>query len=128
MKKVTLILLILVLPLQAFAAMERNLTHILSGSGMEFVLKHITEHANLVMHHHDGDGLIVDDDATHADHSQKSVQHLADYEHGYSMNILLPAFNQLGLVAIERIAPSFWPEVFSDRTTSPLLRPPRLAF
>ena len=107
MKKVVLILLILVLPLQAFAAMERDLAHMLGGGGpgLEFILKHITKHVDLVMHHHDSDGLIVDDSAPHGDNSKKSVQHLADYEHGYNMNTLLPAFNQLGLPAIERIAP-----------------------
>lgn len=127
MKKTVLILLILVLPLQAFAAMERNLVHILGGSGpgLEFVLKHITKHAGLVMHHHDDDGAIADDGTTHVDSSSKSVQHLADYEHGGSLNILLPTINQPGLLAVERIAPFLWPDIFSDRTTSPLLRPPR---
>ena len=45
MKKVVLILLILVLPLQAFAAMERDLAHMLGGGGpgLEFILKHITK-------------------------------------------------------------------------------------
>lgn len=115
----------LVLPLQAFAAMERNLTHLLGGPGMEYVLEHVAKHASLVMHHHDDDGAIAENGAAHVDDSQKSVQHLADYEHGYNMNILLPAFHQPGLLAVQRIAPSCWPEVFSDRTTSPLLRPPR---
>ena len=44
MKKVVLILLILVLPLQAFAAMERDLAHMLGGGGpgLEFILKPVS--------------------------------------------------------------------------------------
>lgn len=127
MKKVFLILMMLVLPWQAIAATERNLTHVLgsgSGHGPEFVIKHIAEHADHVLHHHDDDD-DADDGTTHIDNSQKSFQHLADHEQGCSMNILLPALHEPGLPAVERIAPAFRPDVFSNRTTIPLLRPPR---
>jgi hypothetical protein len=129
MKKVLLILIMLVLPWQAIAAAERNLTHVLgSGSGHEpkFVIKHIAEHADHVLHHHDDDeDEDANDSTTHIDSSQKSFQHLADFEQGCSMNMLLPALHEPGLPVVERIAPAFRPDVFSDRTTIPLLRPPR---
>jgi hypothetical protein len=127
MKKVLLILLMLVLPLQAIAAAQRNLTHVLgsgSAQGLAFVTQHMAEHAEHVLHHHDDDD---DDDGggTHVDSSQKSIQHLADYEQGCGMNILLSAFNEPCLPVAPRAAPTFRPAVFSDLSTIPLLRPPR---
>ena len=128
MKKALLIFLLLLLPWQAIAATERNLAHVLgsgSGHGPEFVIKHIAEHAGHVLHHHDDDS-DADDGNTHVDNSQKSVQHLADYERSCSMNILLPALNELSVAAVTRFPPAFWPDTFSNRTIIPLLRPPRL--
>ena len=127
MKNVLLILLMLILPLQAIAAVERNLTHVLgsgSGHGLAFVAKHMAEHAEHVPHHHDDDD-DAEDGGTHVDNSQKSIQHLADYEQGCGMNILFPAFSEPCLPVAPRAAPSFRPDVFSDRSTTPLLRPPR---
>lgn len=123
----------LAIPWQAIASAERNLTHLLgSGSGarLEFVGKHIAEHAEHIAHHHDDDGDgDGDDDAdesgTHVDNSQKSLQHLADFEQGCNVNILLPALSEPGLPAIVNAIPIFQSDGFSDRTTSPLLRPPR---
>ena len=128
MKKAILILLMLVLPLQAFAAAERNLAHLLGGQhDLQFALKHIAEHAGMVLHHHghDEDNDDAHDCTTHVDQSQKSAQHLAEYEHGCSMNFLLSAISQPGLAAVERIAPLFRPDDFSNRTTIPPLPPPR---
>lgn len=133
MKKVLLILLMLILPWQAMAAAERNLTHVLGGQRPELVIKHIAEHAAHVLHHHHHDEDDDEDDdnsasttgAPHVDHSQKSLHHLADYEQGCNMNILLPALQAPGLPVTERIAPLSLPAVFSNRTTIPLLRPPR---
>nr|WP_315255877.1 hypothetical protein [uncultured Duganella sp.] len=131
MKNVLLILLMLVLPLQAIAAVERNLTHVLgnsSGQGLAFVAKHMAEHAEHVLHHHDDDDDDdddADDGGTHVDSSQKSIQHLADYEQGCGMNILFRAFSEPCLPVAPRAAPTFRPAVFSDRSTAPLLRPPR---
>lgn len=127
MKKALLILLMLVLPLQAFAAVERNLVHVLGsgkGHGPEFVLKHMAEHADHVPHHHHDDD-DANDGAPHVDNSQKSMQHLADYEQGCSMNILFPALTAAVLPDAVYVAPILWPDVFSNRTTTPLLRPPR---
>lgn len=128
MKRMLLILMMLVLPWQAIAAAERNLTHVLgSGNnhGPEFVIKHMAEHADHVLHHHDDDGEDADDGATHIDNSQKSFQHLADFEQGCSMNILPPALYQPGMPVADRVAPVFRPDAYSNRTTIPLLRPPR---
>lgn len=129
MKKFLLILLMLAIPWQAIASTERNLTHLLgsgSGKGMGFVSKHIAEHTAHIAHHHDDD---ADEDAadsgTHVDNSQKSLHHLANFEQGCSMNILLPAISELCLPDLGRIAPIFRSDGFSDRTTTPLLRPPR---
>lgn len=133
MKKAFVILLMLVLPLQAFATAERTLTHILGaghGPGMPFVLQHLLEHADHVPHHHDADYVDHDDhDAgkgdTHVDGSQKSLQHLADHEQGSSAYLALPLIYAPGVPAAPRLAPPFRLDFYSDRTTSPLLRPPR---
>ena len=121
-----LIILMAILPMQTIAASERNLTHVLGGAGSqrsEFVMKHIGEHASHVMHHHDGDD--VNESTTHVDNSQKSYKHIADFEQGCSMNFLLLAVSTTSLPVIDRVAPALRPDAFSDRTTIPLLRPPR---
>lgn len=120
----------LVIPWQAIAAVERNLTHILGSSNahpMELVVKHIAQHDGHVLHHHDDDdGDDGDNNGTHVDSSHKSFQHLTDYEQGCNMNILLAALNEPGLHPMVRVAPILRSDVFSNRTTPPLLRPPRL--
>jgi hypothetical protein len=130
MKKALLILLMMLLPWQAYAAMERNLVHVLGdghAQSMALVVKHMAEHAAHVLHHHDDDG---DDDgagvaALHEDDSQKSVQHLADYDHGCGLHILMPAYSALPMAPAVRSAPPGFHDTYSDRTTLPLLRPPR---
>ena len=128
MKKALLIFLMLVIPWQAFASMERNFAHV-SGSGskhgLEFVSKHLAEHDAHVLHHHDDDG-DADSSNTHVDQSDKSIQHLADYEHSGSVNSLLPAFSSSSPSVVMRFAPTVWPDTFFTRTIPPLLRPPRL--
>ena len=134
MKKALLIFLMLLLPWQAFAAMERNVAHFSGNGGVHgpaFVVKHMAEHAEHVLHHHDDDSNDGDggDDvagATHVDNSQKSVQHLADYDHAGSMHVLLPTVSAPGLVAIAHIPPVFWRDPFRTRSILPLLRPPQL--
>jgi hypothetical protein len=132
MKKALLILLMMLLPWQAYAAMERNLVHVLGDGqahGMAFVAKHMAEHAAHVLHHHD---VHHDDDdgdagvpALHEDDSQQSVQHLADFDHGCGLHILMPAYSALPMALAERSAPPVFHDTYSDRTTLPLLRPPR---
>ncbi len=128
MKKFFLILLMLTIPWQAFASAERNLTHLLGTGSLKLVSEHIAEHAEHIAHHHDDDDDDDDDEGTggtHVDNSQKSFHHLSDIEQGSSINILLPAMNELVLQDPVRTAPVFRFDEFSDRTTTPLLRPPR---
>jgi len=129
MKKALLILLVMLLPWQAIAAAERNLVHVMSSGsahGLEFVAKHMAEHDAHVLHHHDDD---ENDDgvnsSSHEDNSQKSAQHLADYEHGCTLHILIPACNKLPLAETPSTPPRFAIDTLSNRTTIPLLRPPR---
>lgn len=131
MKNFLLIILMLILPLQAIAAVERNFTHGLSGAGgksPEFMLRHLSAHVDRVMHHHDdhvSEANIAGEVATHVDNSQESYKHIADFELSCGMNFLLPAVKITSLPAIDRIAPALRPDAFADRTTIPLLRPPR---
>ena len=126
MKKALLIFLMLVLPWQSLAAMERALAHMGGGSGhgAQFVAKHMAEHAGHVLHHHDDDD-DGDDGATHADDSQKSVQHLVDFDQAGSMNLLLLSFNAPDSVAVTRVDRAVWRDPFRTRSVLPLLRPPR---
>jgi len=127
MKQALLIILLIVFPWQAIAAAERNLVHVMSGGDLHTMGKHMAEHAAHVLHHHDDDD--DDDDggggAPHVDKSEKSVQHLNDYEHGGSLHVLLPAPPVLSAIALPRCAPVPRPENYSDRTTLPPLPPPR---
>lgn len=124
MKKVFLIFLMLLLPWQAFAAMERNLGHVIGGSqGSEIAVQHVAAHSEHVLHHHDDDD---DSAAAQVDDSQKSVQHLADCEHAGSMNFLLLSPNAPLSAAVSGYAPALWRDQFRTRSVDPLLRPPRL--
>ena len=122
----------LVIPWQAIAASERNLTHLLSSNGgnkMELVIKHMAEHDGHVLHHHDDED--EDDHVDHGDHrshddsSQKSSRHLANYDQGCGMNILLPGFSKPCLPVFARATPVLRLAEFTDRSVPPLLRPPR---
>jgi hypothetical protein len=131
MKKMLLILMMLLLPWQAYSAAERNLTHVLGGAGHgpEAVTQHIVEHANHFLHHHDDHDDDDEDDAgvssTHVDDSQKSFQHLVDFEQGCSMNIISSVAHKPGMPAAMGVAPSVKPDGYSNRTTIPPLPPPR---
>jgi ABC-type nickel/cobalt efflux system permease component RcnA len=124
MKKALLILLMLVLPWQSLAAMERNLAHTVSGSehGTQYVVEHMAEHAGHILHHHDDDG----DGATHVDDSEKSAQHLADYEQAGSMNLLFATIDAPSAVAVTLLPLAVWRDPYRTRSILPLLRPPRL--
>lgn len=125
MKKTLLILLMLLLPWQSMIAAERNFAHLMtrtSGESMEVVAQHMADHVANIPHHHDDDD---DDSDAHVDNSQKSFQHLADYEHGGGMNLLWPVPMQLPLAVTIRVPPEMSSDTYSDRSTLPLLRPPR---
>jgi len=124
MKKALLLILLIVLPWQAIAAAERTLTHVMSSQaagGFEQVGKHLAEHEAHVLHHHEAH----DDGDAHVDQSEKSVQHLNDYEHGCGAALLWPAAPVLSAIALPRLPPIPLPETFSDRSTLPPLPPPR---
>jgi hypothetical protein len=126
MKKALLIILLIVFPWQAIAAAERNLVHVMSSgtSGdAHYMSKHMAEHEAHVLHHH-GAGDDDDGDA-HVDKSEKSIQHLNDYEHGSGLHGLLPVPPLLSAIALPQFAPISRPESYSDRTTLPPLPPPR---
>lgn len=126
MKKAILIFMMMLLPWQAIAAMDRNFTHIL-GSGKnqnpQLVLKHMAEHADHVLHHHDDDG--DDDDDMHVDNSMKSAQHLADYDQAGSLNILFFVPDLPGTTPVPFTHSVIWSDNYANRATIPLLRPPR---
>lgn len=128
MKNFLLIILMVILPMQAFASADRSFTHVLSGAGQlpESVARHVSAHADRVLHHHDNhssDNAV--EIATHVDNSEESYSHIADFDLSCGMNFLLPAVRVSSLPAIDRIVPTVRPDAFSNRTTSPLLRPPR---
>jgi hypothetical protein len=126
MKKALLIILLIVFPWQAIAAAERNLAHVMSShtdGDFHYVSKHMAEHDAHVLHHHDDDD--DDDGDAHVDKSEKSIQHLNDYEHGGSLHVLLSAPPVLSAIAAPRLVPAHRPERYSDRTTHPPLPPPR---
>jgi hypothetical protein len=129
MKKALLIFLLILFPWQAIAAAERSLVHVMSSgtSGdVHTMSKHMAEHEAHVLHHHDdGDDDDDDDDEVHVDKSEKSVQHLNDYEHGCGLHVLLPASPVLSAIALPQLAPISRPENYSDRSTLPPLPPPR---
>lgn len=125
MKKALLIFLMLLLPWQSLAAMERNFAHTGGGehSGRA-VVEHMAEHAGHVLHHHDDDG--EDAGAAHLDDSAKSVQHLAEYDQAGHMNCLFSSFDPPQMASIARLRPAVARAPFHTRSVLPLLRPPRL--
>lgn len=128
MRKTILILLLMVFPWQAIAAAERNITHVF-GNGksqnLQFVLKHMAEHADHVLHHHDDDADSDDDNSTHVDDSLKSVQHLADYDQAGSLNILFFVPDLPGATPVRFTHSVIWSDNYANHATIPLLRPPR---
>ena len=127
MKKALLIFLMLLLPWQALAAMERQFAHTGGGHGARTVVEHMAEHADHVLHHHDDDGDGEDDaGVAHLDDSAKSVHHLADYEQAGQMNCLFSAFDPPQIIFIARLRPAVARAPFHTRSILPLLRPPRL--
>ncbi|MCS0588259.1 hypothetical protein ACFQ09_20540 [Massilia norwichensis] len=122
MKKALVIVMLVLLPLQAFAAMERGLAHLLGGGyGATVFAKHLVEHEEYIAHHHDAHG------TPHDDGSPKSLQHLADFEHQSASPMLLPMEVQLAQVTIARIAPDTRCASYSDHIPLLPLRPPRHA-
>ena len=138
MKKVFLIFLLLVLPLQTLAAAERAFVHALGNGGNGgngahgFVLKHFVEHSNHILHHHDHDDQDDDDDdddrsTVHEDNSSGSIKHILDVDQSSSFNAMVPAIMALPVFRIIAVRPECPVHVLSDCPRRSLFRPPRTA-
>lgn len=92
------------------------------GQSTVYFVKHYTEHADQILHHHDDED---DSGGSHEDDTKESQRHLADVDHGFSMNVLLPAAPAMAVLIEARTAPVVRPDTFYNRTTLPPLRPPR---
>lgn len=123
MKKAILILLLLTLPWQAMAAVQRSLGHVLGtgGKAPTLVIKHLAEHTSYLPHHHEDEDA---DGDVHEDTSDESFQHLADFDQSSGTQMLGPFKSDVAIGQLPTFAPVFRLETFSDRTTPPLLRPP----
>lgn len=105
--------MLLILPLQAFAAVERQLAHV-SGE----VMDHLVAHAEHVQHHHDDDGAMEEDD------SVASATHQLDYDLTSNLpGTLLSAALPL-LLSIRHVVPLFAGSAMPTPAYSPPLRPP----
>ncbi|MEM5427987.1 hypothetical protein [Cupriavidus oxalaticus] len=113
MSRVIAILLMLLMPLQAFAAVERQLAHP-AGS----VLEHMLEHAEHVPHHHDDDGDIEFDD------SAASASHQLDFDYGMNFQAALTVPVLPPLLPHTQSEPLFLGGAIPHPDGSPPLRPP----
>ena len=108
MSRIVAILLMLMLPLQALAAVERQFAH---ASGP--VLDHMVVHAEHVPHHHDDDGDIHEDD------SSASASHQLDFE---------LASNLLGTVSLAYSLPVLPPRYQTPLFDVTFTKPARAGF
>lgn len=112
MSRIVAILLMLMLPLQALAAVERQFAH---ASGQ--VLDHMVVHAEHVPHHHD-DGDIHEDD------SSASASHQLDFEVASNLLGTVSLAYSLPVLPPRYQTPLFDGAVIPDPTGTPPLRPP----
>lgn len=123
MRKLLLLFLMLILPLQMIAAAERGITHATEGSqDAQVAMQHAIAHAEHIAHHHHSN-----DGSMHMDDSQASAQHLLDCEKACAMSFMLPTAHHLSFEALPQVVPTFLSEFIPERTTSPPLRPPPVA-
>lgn len=121
MKKALLIFLAILLPLQAFSAVERSFAHAIEGRSDDSVLlMHLAEHATSVLHHHDDGG------TEHEDESPASAQHLLDYEQAFGTSFLLLTPVQVPQLPVAYAHPAFYADAIATRITAPPFRPPHL--
>ncbi len=107
------LLLMLILPLQALAAAQRQLAH---TAGLP--PDHMAAHAGHIPHHHDEDGEIAFDD------SAASASHQLDFDYGTHFQAPLPAGMVPPLTLQTQREPSFVGSRIPDPGRSPPLRPP----
>lgn len=119
MSRVIAILLMLILPLQALAAAQRQLAHS-AGFPVDLVdlVDHMAAHADHVPHHHDDDGDITFDD------SAASASHQLDFDYGMHFQAPLPGGLPLSLAQRTQPKPLFLGGRMPDPRGSPPLRPP----
>jgi hypothetical protein len=115
MSRIIAILMMLILPLQAFGAVERQLVH-MSGEAMD----HLVAHAEHLQHHHDDDGAMEEDD------SLASATHQLDFDlmsnlPGTLLCVALPL-----LLDTQQVVPSFAGSAIPTPAYSPPLRPPHV--
>jgi hypothetical protein len=133
MKKVFLIFLLLVLPLQTLAAAERAFAHALGNGGNGahgFALKHFIEHSNHILHHHDHDDRGDDDDdhsTVHEDNSSGSVKHALDFDQSSNFHAVIPATAALPRFHIIALRPECPMHAPVDCPKRSLFRPPRVS-
>ncbi|MEZ7784752.1 hypothetical protein O4A46_23430 [Cupriavidus gilardii] len=113
MSRIVAILLMLMLPLQALAAVERQFAH---ASGP--VLDHMVVHAEHVPHHHDDDGDIHEDD------SSASASHQLDFELASNLLGTVSLAYSLPVLPPRYQTPLFGGAVIPDPAGTPPLRPP----
>ncbi|WP_354686780.1 hypothetical protein [Cupriavidus necator] len=113
MSRVIAILLMLVLPLQALAAAQRQLAH---SAG--FPPDHLVAHAEHIPHHHDDDGEIAFDD------SPASASHQLDFDYGTNFQAALPLMLLPPAGPRTEAEPLFLGARMPDPGRSPPLRPP----
>lgn len=113
MSRIVAILMMLVLPLQAFAAAERQLRH-LAGDTID----HLVAHAEHVQHHHDDDGSVEQDDSLSSATHQLAFDLMSNLP-GTLMTVAFPP-----LLDCRQPAPVFAGRAVPHPATSPPLRPP----
>lgn len=108
-------LLMLILPLQAIAATERQLAHI-NGEALD----HLVAHAEHVQHHHDDQGNVHEDD------SVASASHQLDFDLQWNLHGTLLSVSWPALLDVRQPAPPFAGGVIPAPEYSPPLRPPHV--
>ncbi|ESJ21459.1 MULTISPECIES: hypothetical protein [Cupriavidus] len=116
MSRVVAILLMLLLPLQAMAAVDRQFAH-----ASEAMLEHMVAHAEHVPHHHDEDGAMHEDDST------ASASHQLDFDFASGLYGTVGLAFSVPLVPPRYLTPSFLPGPIPSPFSSPPLRPPHAA-
>lgn len=116
MSRVVAILLMLLLPLQALAAVDRQFAH-----ASEAMLEHMLAHAEHVPHHHDEDGAMHEDDST------ASASHQLDFDFASNLHGTVGLAFSVPLVPPHYLTPVFLAGAIPSPFSSPPLRPPHAA-
>ena len=108
--------MMLILPLHAMAAAERHFAH--ATSEAEDTIEHLPAHAeHIPHHHHDEDGMDVDDEFL-------SASHQLEYELLSNLLGALPSTASPLLLDMTHVVPAFAPRTVPAVASGPPLRPP----